>query len=98
VKFKNSKMVSESSFYQKEVKWLGTKKIKFKYKIIENFRLEETSGGYLIQSPVRRTSNLIRLPIACSLTQNWEEWLIHRKAVLPFSVTWTGWKVGQRGT
>jgi len=28
----------------------------------------------------------------------WEEWWIHQKAVLPFSVTWTGWKVGQRGT
>jgi len=27
-----------------------------------------------------------------------EEWLIHQKAVLPFSVTWTGWRVGQRGT
>jgi len=32
------------------------------------------------------------------MTQNREEWLIHWKAVLPFSVTWTGWKVGQRGT
>jgi len=31
-------------------------------------------------------------------TQNWEEWLIHQKAVLPFSETWTGWRVGQRGT
>jgi len=25
------------------------------------------------------------------MTQNWEVWLIHQKAVLPFSVTWTGW-------
>ena len=32
------------------------------------------------------------------MTPNWEEWWIHRKAVLPYSVTWTGWKVGQRGT
>jgi len=32
------------------------------------------------------------------LPQNWEEWLIHQKAVLPFSETWTGWRVGQRGT
>jgi len=32
------------------------------------------------------------------LTQNWEEWWIHQKAVLPFSETWTGWRVGQRGT
>jgi len=33
------------------------------------------------------------------LTQNWEEeWLIHQKAVLPFSMTWTCWRVGQRGT
>jgi len=31
-------------------------------------------------------------------TNNWEVWKIHQKAVLPFSVTWTGWKVGQRGT
>jgi len=29
------------------------------------------------------------------MTQNWEEWLIDRKAVLPFSETWTGWRVGQ---
>jgi len=27
-------------------------------------------------------------------TSSW----LHQKAVLPFSVTWTGWKVGQRGT
>jgi len=26
------------------------------------------------------------------------EWWIHWKAVLPFSETWTGWRVGQRGT
>ena len=32
------------------------------------------------------------------MTPNWEEWWIHQKVVLPFSVTWTGWKVGQRGT
>jgi len=32
------------------------------------------------------------------MTGNWKEWLIHRKAVLPFSKTWTGWRVGQRGT
>jgi len=31
-------------------------------------------------------------------TLSWEEWWIHQKAVLPFSVTWTGWRVGQRGT
>jgi len=23
---------------------------------------------------------------------------MHQKSVLPFSETWTGWKVGQRGT
>jgi len=28
------------------------------------------------------------------MTQNWEEWWIHQKAVLPFSETWTGWRVG----
>jgi len=32
------------------------------------------------------------------VTQNWEEWWIHRQAVLPSSETWTGWRVGQRGT
>jgi len=32
------------------------------------------------------------------MTQNQKEWLIHRKAVLPFSETWTGWRVGQRGS
>jgi len=32
------------------------------------------------------------------MTQNWEEWWMHQKAVLSFSVTWTGWKVGHRGT
>ena len=32
------------------------------------------------------------------MTQNWEERWIHQKAVLPFSETWTGWRVGQRGT
>ncbi|GAB0207124.1 mitochondrial enolase superfamily member 1 [Grus japonensis] len=35
------------------------------------------------------------VPSASLLTiQNWEEWLIHQKAVLPFSETWTGWRVG----
>jgi len=29
------------------------------------------------------------------MTQNWEEWWTHQKAVLLFSKTWTGWKVGQ---
>jgi len=32
------------------------------------------------------------------MTQNWEQWWTHREAVLPSSVTWTGWRVGQRGT
>ena len=32
------------------------------------------------------------------MTQSWDEWWIHQKAVLPFSETWTGWKAGQRGT
>jgi len=32
------------------------------------------------------------------MTQSWEEWWIHQKAVLPFSEIWTGWRVGQRGT
>jgi len=32
------------------------------------------------------------------MTPNWEVWQIHQKAVLPFSETWIGWKVGQRGT
>ena len=27
---------------------------------------------------------------------NWEEWPTHQKAALPFSETWTGWRVGQR--
>jgi len=25
------------------------------------------------------------------MIQNWEEWWIHQKAVLPFSETWTDW-------
>jgi len=32
------------------------------------------------------------------MTQNWEVWWIHRKAVLPSSETWTGWRAGRRGT
>ena len=32
------------------------------------------------------------------MTHNMEEWWIHQKAALPFSETWTGWRVGQRGT
>ena len=32
------------------------------------------------------------------MRQNWEEWWIHQKAVLPFSKIWTGWRVGCRGT
>jgi len=32
------------------------------------------------------------------MTQNWEERLIHQQAVLPSSETWTGCRVGQRGT
>jgi len=31
-------------------------------------------------------------------TALWEEWWIHRQAVLPSSETWTGWKAGHRGT
>lgn len=31
------------------------------------------------------------------MIQNCEEWLIHKKAVLPFSKTWTGCGVGWRG-
>jgi len=30
------------------------------------------------------------------MTQNWEEWWIHQKAMLPSSETWTGWRVGCR--
>jgi len=29
------------------------------------------------------------------MTQSWEEWWIHRQAVLPSSETWTGWKLGR---
>lgn len=43
-------MLSENSFYQKERKQTKTIKVNFKYKIIANFRLEETSGVNLIQS------------------------------------------------
>ncbi|PKU39996.1 rna-directed dna polymerase from mobile element jockey- hypothetical protein [Limosa lapponica baueri] len=38
----------------------------------------------------------------CTLTasllmiQNGERWLTHQKAVLPYSETWSGWRVGQR--
>jgi len=32
------------------------------------------------------------------MTQNWEEWWIHQVAVLPSSETWTGWRVGHKGT
>lgn len=31
------------------------------------------------------------------IVQNWEEWLIHKKAVPPFSMTWTGCGVGWTG-
>jgi len=33
-----------------------------------------------------------------TILHHWEEWWIHQKAALPFSETWTGWRVGQRGT
>ena len=29
---------------------------------------------------------------------SWEEWPTHQKAALPFSETWTDWRVGQRRT
>ena len=32
------------------------------------------------------------------MTEIWEEWWIHRQAVRPSSETWTGWRVGRRGT
>jgi len=32
------------------------------------------------------------------MKQSWEKQLIHEKAVLPFSKTWTGLRFGQRGT
>jgi len=32
------------------------------------------------------------------MTQNWEEWWIHQKAVLPFRKTWTAWRAEHRGT
>jgi len=32
------------------------------------------------------------------MIQNWEEWLRHRKVVLPSIRTLTGWKNGLRGT
>ena len=39
------------------------------------------------------------VPSASLLTiQNWDEWPMHQKTVLPFSETWTGWRVRQRGT
>jgi len=39
------------------------------------------------------------VPSASLLTiQSWEEWLRQQKAVLPFSKTWTGWRVGQTGS
>lgn len=50
-------MLSECFFYQKGRKCLGTKKMNFKYKIIGNFKVEETSRDYLIQSPAQRSSN-----------------------------------------
>jgi len=28
----------------------------------------------------------------------WEVWWIHWQVMLPFSETWTGWRVGRRGT
>ena len=40
-----------------------------------------------------------RAPSASLLTiWNWEEWMTHLKAVLPFNMTWTDWRVGQKGT
>jgi len=41
---------------------------------------------------------LVCTPASLLMTPNWEVWWIHRQAVLPFSVTSTGWKAGQRGT
>jgi len=32
------------------------------------------------------------------MTQSWEDWLTHLKAMLPFIKAWTGWIVGQRET
>ena len=32
------------------------------------------------------------------MRQSWEEWLAYQKAVLPFSKTWTNWRVEQGGT
>jgi len=29
---------------------------------------------------------------------NWDDWMTHLKAVLPFNMTWTDWRVGQKGT
>jgi len=41
--------------------------------------------------------------LECTLSKSvddtkWEDWWIYQKAVMPFSETWTGWRVGQRGT
>ena len=30
--------------------------------------------------------------------RNWDQWLTHQQAAVPFSETWTGWRAGQRGT
>lgn len=37
-------------------------------------------------------------PSAILRQQNWEEWLIRQRAMLPFRDIWTGWRTGQRGS
>ena len=55
----------------------------------------QSCSTYSLMTWMKRLS----VPSASLLvTQNWEEWWIHRKAVLPFSETWRGWRVGHRGT
>ena len=52
-----------------------------------------------IKNVIYFTDNL-RGQLKLSICQN--DWflliILKQKAVLPFSVTWIGWKVGQRGT
>ena len=50
------------------------------------------------QFPLRRINLYLLGKCQFGLTPNWEVWYIHQKAVLPFSVTWAGWRAGQRGT
>jgi len=55
--------------------------------------------SWLVSSATQSQQALSLLSILSAwCIQNQEEWLIHRKTVLPFSQTGAGWRAGQRGS